>query len=163
MCRCVCLYYRVSDEVCSKCHSSTFQHNCLMNRCAVRWHDLALARCAWLSFKISAAVSILLSHSSNKVVTHPSNVGISWSKDVVRFICHYVVQRVSVYCCISVWMRWLTGLHVECDCSIMASYCSFSVKCASSSTCVGGFGVDPSWLRFSEVAGSVPAIVPDPF
>ena len=82
-------------------------------------------------------------------MSHSSNVGMSWSKDVVRSICHCVVHRVSLYCCIAVYMGSCTGLQGKHGCNITARCCSFSVRCASSSTCAGGFMVGPTWLSLS--------------
>ena len=61
----------------------------------VKLLDLASAWHAQLSFKMSAAVLISLSQYSSFVVSHPSNVGMSWSKDVVRFACCCGVHKVS--------------------------------------------------------------------
>ena len=45
-----------------------------------------------------------LSQSSSFEESCPSNVGISWSKDVVRFASLSVACKVSVYACIVVCM-----------------------------------------------------------
>ena len=148
MCRCICFHYRVSGEVYPKCQLFP-AWSASWTRVWVRLNDQASGRHAWFSFKISTAVSISLSQSSNIVVSHPLNVGISWTKDVVRFVCHCVVHMMLVYCCIAVCMGLSTGQKVEYGCSIMASCCIFSVRCASSSACVDGLVVDPSWLRLS--------------
>ena len=102
----------------------------------VRPHDLASARHAWHSFKMLAIILILLSQSY-LVVSHPSNVGMTLIKDMVRFICNCVEHKVSVHCCIAVCRGSSTGLQGGCSCNIMASCHSFSVRCASSSICVG--------------------------
>ena len=119
----------------------------LWTRVWLRQCDLASARHAQLSFKISDAVSISLSQSSNLVVSDPSKVVISQSK--VRFSCLSVAHRLSVYCCIAVCMGSSTGLQVEHGFSIRASCCNFSVRCASSSVSAGGLVEDPSWSSLS--------------
>ena len=113
----------------------------------VRPGDLAMARHAQLSFKMSAAVSsISLSQSSNFVASHLSNVGMSWSKDMVRFVCCCVAHKVWVYFCVAVYRGSSTGLQVGHSWSVMASCFSLLVRCASSSTCMGGLAVSLNWL-----------------
>ena len=68
----------------------------------IRLWDLASPRHVWLSIKMSIGVSRSVSQSSNFEESCPSNVGISWSKDVVRFASLCVTWKVSVYGCVAV-------------------------------------------------------------
>ena len=115
----------------------------------VRPCDLASGRHAWFSFKMLAALLISLSQSSNFEVSHLSNVGMSWSKDVVRFVCHCLAHKVSVYLYIAVCRTSSMGLQSGHSWSIMTSCCSLLGGCASSLTCKGGLAVGPSWLSHS--------------
>ena len=45
---------------------------------------------------IFTVVSVSLIQSSNVAASHPSKVGISRSKVVVRFVCHCVAHGLSV-------------------------------------------------------------------
>ena len=102
---------------------------------------------------MSATISISLSQSSNFVLWYTSYVEMSWSKDVVMFICHCVAFKVSVYFCTSVCRGSSIGLEGGQNWSVMASCCSLLVRSANSSMCMGGLAVGSiSW-----VAGSVPA------
>ena len=106
----------------------------------VKLHDLASARHVWLSFKMSAAILKSLSQSSNLVVSHPSNVGLSWEYRLVRFIWCGVM-----YYCIAVYRGSSIGLEVGHGWRVTASCCSLLVRCASSSMCVGGLAVGCNW------------------
>ena len=75
--------------------------------------------------------------------------GMSWSKDMVKFICHPAGHRVSMYCYIAVCMGLSTGLQGECSCNVLASCCIFSVRCTISSMCAGRLVVGTSWLSLS--------------
>ena len=92
------------------------------------------------------AVSISLSQSSNLVVSHwvwgCLGVRMWWG-----FICCCVVHRVTVYCYIAVYLDSSTSMQGECSCNIKATWCSFSVRCARSSTCAGGLVIGPSLIE----------------
>ena len=118
VCWCACLHYRVSDKVYPECCPSTSQLEVPHKPVWVRPHDFTLAKHAQPSFKISTAVSISLSQFSSLVVSHPSNVRMSWSK-VVRLVCHCVAHSVSVYCYIAVCMGLFIVLQSDCSCNIM--------------------------------------------
>ena len=66
----------------------------------------------WLSVKMSMAVSKSMSQSSSFEESCPSNMGISWSKDVVRFASLCVACMMYVYACIVVCMGSLLGCGV---------------------------------------------------
>ena len=70
------------------------------------WH-FALARQVQLSLTVSEAISRSVSQSSSFVESFPSNVEMSRSKDVVRFVCHYVVHKVSVYFYIALFVHMI--------------------------------------------------------
>ena len=144
MCKYVCSHYRVSDEVYPYCFPRTSQLEVPCGQVRASLCDLASARHKWLSCKMLAAISILLSHTSNLMVSLPSNVGMSRSKDVVRFICHCVMHKVSVYCCIAVCKGSSTCQQGECGCNVTASCFSLLGRCFISLTCTGGLVVSPN-------------------
>ena len=111
--------------------------------------NLALPRHVWLSFRISAAVSRLVSQSSSFVESHPSNVEMSWSKDMVRIVCHYVTHKESVYFCIAMCRGSSMGLGVGCGWSVTVSCCHLLVSFANSSTYAGGCKVYSIWMSCS--------------
>ena len=77
------------------------------------------------SVRMSAAVSVSMSQSSNFEEDCLSNVGISWSMVVVRFDSLCVAYRVSVYTC----MVLCTGSSLDggAGWSTMVRCCSLSV------------------------------------
>ena len=107
----------------------------------VRLHDLASAKCVWLSVRMSGAFSISMNQSSNFKESCPSNVGISWSMVVVRLDSLCVACRVSMYTC----MVLCTGSLLDWGAcwGTMVRCCSLSVSCDRSSV-----GVDWEVLDF---------------
>ena len=114
---------------------------CLADEGVGQAGDLASGRHAQLSFRISVAVSRSVSHSSNFVESHPSNVEMSWSKYVVRFVCHCLAHKVSVYFCIAMCRGSSMGLGVGCGWYVMTSCCNLLVSCGNSSVCPCGLVV----------------------
>ena len=108
----------------------------------VRLQDFASARHAQLSVRMSVVVSRSMSQSYNFEESCPLNVGISWSKDVVRFSSLCVVCKVSVYACIVVAMGSSLGCGDGCGWSIIVRCFSLSVNCVNSTLCVGGCVAD---------------------
>ena len=111
----------------------------------VRLWDLASARHVWLSVKMSVAVSRSVSQSYSFEESYPLNVGISWSKDVVRVASLCVVHKVSRYACIVVCMGSSLGWGVGCGWSVIVRCCSLSVSCVNSAICVGGWVAGSNW------------------
>ena len=72
----------------------------------------------------------------------PSNMGISYSRIVVRFASLCVAHKVSVYVCIVLCMGSPLGWGVECGWSIIVKCCSLYVGFASSALGVGGWVAD---------------------
>ena len=81
--------------------------------------------------------------------SHPSNVEMSWSKDVVRFVCHCVVYKISVFLHSHV-QRFSMDLAVGCGQSIMVSCCNLLMSCAHSSACMFGLMVGSNWVSHSQ-------------
>ena len=104
----------------------------------VRPWDLASARYVWLPVKMSMVVCRSVSQSSNFEEPCPSNVGILWSKGVVRFASLCVVCKVSMYVCTVVCMGLFLGWGIGCGWSVVVRCCSLSVSYVNSFLCVGG-------------------------
>ena len=68
-----------------------------MTNIHVNPHDFALASLAPLSLVRSAAVSILVNHSSNFAESCSLKMAMSCSKELVRCVCFCVVYSVSMY------------------------------------------------------------------
>ena len=75
---------------------------------------MASARHGQLSVEMSAAVSRSMSQSPYFEESCPSNIGISCSKDVVRFASLRVACKMSMYACIVVCMGSSLGWGVGC-------------------------------------------------
>ena len=71
--------------------------------------DLVSARCVWLFVKMSVAVSGSVSQSPTFEESCPLNLGIFWSKDVVRFASLCGMQGICV-CLHSCMHRFLIRL-----------------------------------------------------
>ena len=92
----------------------------------VRPWDLGFARNVQLSVKMSAAVSRSMSQFINFEVSCPSNMGMYWSKVVVRFDSLCVACKVSMYACIVVCKGSLgrgSLMWLECHSEVLQSIC----------------------------------------
>ena len=156
-CRCVCSHYRVSvDKVYPKCHPSTFQlevpHEISVQ---VRPCDLALARYMHGSpsrYPLLVFQYCWASQSSNLVVSHSSNVGISWCKDMVRFLCHCVVHRVLsvlLYCCMYGFIHRPAGWVMVAMSWLVAAVSQWDVLAPQYAMHGWIHVVNPSWLSLS--------------
>ena len=119
---------------------------CLMDEGAGQAQDLASARHAWLSFWISVAISRSVSQFSSFVESHPWNVVMSWSKDLMRFVCHCVVHKVFVYLCIAMCRHSSLRLAVEHVLSVTVSWCNLLVSCTNFSAFTCGLAVGSNWV-----------------
>ena len=85
--------------------------------------DLAFASLAQLSLVRSTAVSVSINQSSNFVESYSLNTAMSHSKELVRFVCYWVVHKVLMY-----WHttspKGLVGRGEGCGCSTRERFCS---------------------------------------
>ena len=113
----------------------------------IRPQDLALARHVQISAKMSVVVYRSVSQSSNLEESCLLNIGISWSKDVVRLASLCVVHRVSMYAC-TAWVLLYAG-GLGCGWIVIVRYNSLSVSCCNSSISVGGWVAGSKWVSQS--------------
>ena len=95
----------------------------------------------WLSVKMSMAVSRSMSQSSNLEESCPSNMGISWSKDVVSL--NPSVWHAKCLC----MLAWLCAqvLHYAGELDVVGASVgcyNLYVSCVNSAVCVDGWVAD---------------------
>ena len=135
MCRYEYVCYGASFEGCPWVHTSISPTlRAFWMTAWVRQQKLASARHVQLSVKMSVAVSRSMSQSSSFEESCVSNMGISWSKDMVMFASLCVACKVFV----GFGYGW----------SLILRYFSLSVSCVNSTICMGWWVSGSKWMSW---------------